>query len=511
MLNRNNFKQNKFVVTTLETLMPEEHFLRDLDKYVDFGFIYEKVSHMYSNVGRKSVDPAVLVKMLLLGFLYGIDSERRLEKEIQVNVAYRWFLGIDLDEPVPDHSTISQTRRRKWKGTAIFEEIFTEIVQKCIDAGLVDGKLILTDSTHVKANASNKRFEVVTIEIKPREYLQKLDRLCEEEEQKHRADAMHRGLKKSGPKPSKELKTRKVLKSTTDPDCGKLSRPGKPDGFHYLNHQSVDGKSGIITDVLVTPADTDDGEFYVDRIKHQLNKYGFPISEVGMDSGYDWDEIHSEMYDLGIKTFTPLIDTNKRIRDRVYPLSAFEFDSMRNVYICPNGCILRYSYIDRNKYKKIYCASQKDCRGCPVKDKCIGGSLKCRRLMISLVREKSDCQRLNYGTKRYYEVQRKRRLFCEGNFALQKDNHNLRRTRKRGNDSVMEHCLCSALALNLKRLVRYLKHGGYTRKISLISLLLLEFCKISKVDLSFLKSTFFFPLLSTRPVFALRSLLPLIG
>jgi len=99
---------------------------------------------------------------------------------VRVNIAFRWFLGIDLDEPIPDHSTISQTRRRKWRGTGIFEEIFTQVVQKCIDTGLVDGSLLLNDSTHVKANAGNDRRETVIVEVEPREYIKKLDALCEQ-------------------------------------------------------------------------------------------------------------------------------------------------------------------------------------------------------------------------------------------------------------------------------------------------------------------------------------------
>lgn len=474
MLNRNNGMQGKIVVTTLEQLMPQEHFLRDLEKHVDFSFVYDKVSHLYSNLGRKSIDPVVLVKMILLGFLYGIDSERKMEKEVQVNIAFRWFLGIDLDEPVPDHSTISQTRRRKWKGTNLFEDIFTKVVQQCIDAGLVDGSLILTDSTHVKANASIGSGETVSITVKPREYIKKLDELCEQEDLKLRAKSIAKGLKKRGYRADTSPKTKTAARSATDPDCGILNRQGKPGGFHYLNHQSVDSKSGIITDVHVTPANTEDFEPYVDRIKYQLHKYNFGIKEVGIDSGYDFEEVHKELCDLGIKAYTPLRDMEKITSARIYPPSAFEFDATKNAYICPNGCELKYSSVNKSERKKVYRASQRDCKNCPIKARCIGANLKCRTLKVSFFKEAIDSQRANCGTQRYSEVQRKRKVFCEGNFALQKDNHNLRRTRKRGNENVTEHCLCSALALNLKRLVKYLKRKDippdFTQYIILFSL-----------------------------------------
>ena len=176
MLNRNENRQMKMCFVTLEELMPQEHFLRDLDRYVDFNFIYDKVEALYSNTGRPSVDPVMLVKMMLIGYLYGIESERRLEQEVRVNIAYRWFLGIELDEPVPDHSTISQLRRRKFSGTTIFQDIFDEIVCKCMEEGLVTGKLLLTDSTHIRANARNDLREVIEVPDTPSEYMQKLDR-----------------------------------------------------------------------------------------------------------------------------------------------------------------------------------------------------------------------------------------------------------------------------------------------------------------------------------------------
>ena len=176
MLKKDTEKQMKLFSGTLEELMPTEHFLRNLDRLVDFNFIYEKVENLYSDTGHPSVDPVVLIKMLLVGYLYGINSERKLEQEIQVNIAYRWFLGIDLDECVPDHSTISQLRRRKFDGTTLFRDIFDEVVRKCIEVGLIDGKLLLTDSTHIRANARNDLREIIEVPDTPTEYMQKLDR-----------------------------------------------------------------------------------------------------------------------------------------------------------------------------------------------------------------------------------------------------------------------------------------------------------------------------------------------
>ena len=132
MLKRETSKQMKMTLLTLDELMPEKHFLRDLENTIDFSFMYDLVESLYAAGGLPSVDPVVIIKMLLVGYLYGITSEQKLESEVQVNIAYRWFLGIDFDEPVPDHSTISQLRRRKFNGTILFQDIFDQVVRKCM-------------------------------------------------------------------------------------------------------------------------------------------------------------------------------------------------------------------------------------------------------------------------------------------------------------------------------------------------------------------------------------------
>ena len=126
--------QIKMHYITIEDLVPEVHFLRKLENTVDFSFIYDEVRDLYcSNNGRPGIDPVVLVKYLLVGYLYGIESERRIEQEIQVNMAYRWFLGLDLDDRVPDHSTISQNRRRRFQGDNLYRRLFEQILRQCME------------------------------------------------------------------------------------------------------------------------------------------------------------------------------------------------------------------------------------------------------------------------------------------------------------------------------------------------------------------------------------------
>ena len=443
MLNRNENRQMKMCLVTLDELMPQEHFLRDLDRCVDFNFIYDKVEALYSNTGRPSVDPVMLIKMMLIGYLYGIESERRLEQEVRVNIAYRWFLGIELDESVPDHSTISQLRRRKFSGTTIFQDIFDEIVRKCMEEGLVTGKLLLTDSTHIRANARNDLREVIEVPDTPSEYMQKLDR-----------EAFEMGLIKE-PVVYPE-KTKSVTKSITDPDSGLLNRPGKTNAFCYLNHQTTDAENGIITDVFVTPANVNDCSPHTERLEHQIDKFGFETESVCADAGYDNAEVYDAMLKRNIKTYIPRRQkpvVNCNYEEDFNP-GNFQYDSNKNVYICPAGKELHYrSYLKQKGYKR-YVAKKKDCMSCPYKEQCIGKSNNPRKIERNMHEEARREQAKNNGTTEYYEAMRLRKIWCEGNFSHQKERHNLKRTFKRGIEKITEQCLLSACALNLKRLVK---------------------------------------------------------
>jgi transposase len=170
MMTRRMGVQPKIQFYTIEDLMPKEHFLRDLYETIDFDFVYDRVEHLYSKVGRPSIDSVIIAKLFLIGYLYDIHSERKLMNETQVNIAYRWFLGIDLDEAVPDHSTLSQLRRRKFNESRIFEDIFDEIVRKCVEIGLVTGEVLLTDSTHLRANAAKLTRKTILSTIRQKTY-----------------------------------------------------------------------------------------------------------------------------------------------------------------------------------------------------------------------------------------------------------------------------------------------------------------------------------------------------
>lgn len=186
MLRSQNEKQATYEFVNIEDLLPQNHLLRKIDKHIDFSFILEKVRPLYcEDNGRPSIDPLVLFKMIFLGYLYGIRSERRLEQEIQTNIAYRWFLGLGLTDRVPDHTTISWNRRTRFKDTGIFQEIFDEIVFQAIRHRMVGGRVLITDSTHLKANANKRKLVKQEVEVTAKDYIKQLDSAVEEDRENH--------------------------------------------------------------------------------------------------------------------------------------------------------------------------------------------------------------------------------------------------------------------------------------------------------------------------------------
>lgn len=170
----------------IDELVPQNHLLRKIDKYIDFSFIYDLTRPYYcQDNGRPSLDPVMLFKMLFIGYLYGIRSERQLEEEVSGNINYRWFLGLGLKDRVPDHSTISDNRHGRFKDSGIFQEIFDAIVEQAIRHKLVRGKVLFTDSTFLKANANKKKYTTEKVRASTRAYLEELDEAIEQDREEH--------------------------------------------------------------------------------------------------------------------------------------------------------------------------------------------------------------------------------------------------------------------------------------------------------------------------------------
>ena len=444
-------------MVTIEDLMPREHFLRKLEAALDLSFVYEETAPLYSKkYGRPAIDPVVIVKYLLVGFLYGIPSERQIERRVQTDIALRWYLGLDLFDRVPDHSTVSQLRRRKPSFRKVFRRLFEEVVRQCIEKGLVSGRVVGTDSTHVKANASRASEELVEITEAPGVYWERLDDYEEEG-----LEELERRTGKRRKKRVKQLKrdNRRSHKrvSRTDPDAGHLKRPGKPEGPHYLAHQAVDSDCGIIVGQAVTAGDVNDSVPFLGLIE-RIHENVVPIQAATADAAYDFPLAHRALGELGIDFFVRPQKTAARVSVQ-FTRDDFCRDENRDVYLCPIGKELRLRRLARSASGLFweYQADKRDCALCSLRGKCLRESDKRGARKVSVSYFAADRQRSleRRSSPEYREALKLRQVWCEGSFSAQKREHNLARVLRRGLEAAEDHCLLSATALNLKRMIKY--------------------------------------------------------
>ena len=282
---RKTQRQGEYELVMLEELVPQDHFLRKVEAAVDFSFIHDMCKDLYClDNGRPAIEPELLFKMLLLGYLYGIKSEIKLAQAVNENIAFKWFLGLKLTEKGPDHATISANRVRRFRDNNIAEKIFDEILRQCIEKGLVGGAILYTDSTHIKAKANKHRKALVTVNTSPKEYIEELDEQIALDREILNRKPFDKDDNKPDPPEGGGTTTRMV--SITDPDSGQQTRDGKPDGFHYSEHRTVDSKNNVIVNVHVEPANVNDitpVPKILKEIKHRLGKLP---TYMGFDAGY---------------------------------------------------------------------------------------------------------------------------------------------------------------------------------------------------------------------------------
>jgi len=320
-----------FYYVRMEDIVPEGHLLRLVDQHIDFGFIKDKVRHLYSHTGRPSIDPEILLRMLFIGYLYGITSERRLCEEVKMHIGYRWFVGLSLEDKVPDHSTFSKNRHERFSENDVFQKIFDEIVQQCINKGLLTGKHLTVDSTYIRANASFKSLEPIVVEMKPKEYIEKLkeENPVEDKPWEPGEDYPHRGKKISND----------TYRSKTDPDA-RLSRKSfraTTELYHAATYV-MDNKSRIIIGSDVGKPDLrTDSEKAIDQIRRIKWKHKIIPESVGADKGYATGEFINNLINENIQPHIPIFEYQRHNHKGIYTREAFTYDEANDIYLCPEG------------------------------------------------------------------------------------------------------------------------------------------------------------------------------
>lgn len=467
-------EEKLFYYLRAEDLIPQDHILRLINHYVDFSFIRTKVEHLYSHTGRPSVDPDVMMRMLLVEYLFGISSERRLCDEVGMHLGYRWFVGLALEDKVPDHSTFSKNRHGRFKESGIYGQIFDHIVLQCVEKGLVSGKHLTVDSTLVKANASFKNLEPIVVSLRPEQYIDKIEKenpVVEEQDDHEepwepRGDFPHSGGKVSN----------KTHRSTVDPD----SRIARKSNFSetYLGHgvsYLMDNKSRIILGAdRNLPNRNADAVAAIKLVSRLKWAYKLKPRTLGADKGYATGEFVHWLSEQEVIPHVPIMDHRGRTEKGIYPIEQFYYDAEKDQFICPQGKELRYWGIHKHSRQHVYRASPSDCRHCPVKEQCTRATYR----SVSYHIYESDLAEARKLTKtsayRTSQIMRKR---VEELFGEAKECMGLRRMKFRGALFVREQVLLTAAAQNIKRMARLLWRIGPKRKAAILGEYVVKFLR----------------------------------
>ena len=439
-----NFRENEIYVV-LDSLVPKNHLVRKIENAIDFSFIYDEVKDLYSPFGAPSIDPVVLIKIVLIQYLFGIPSMRQTIREIEVNVAYRWFLGYSLTEKIPHFSTFNKNYERRFKDTDLFECIFKKVLERATTCGFIDSSNIYIDSTHIKANANKKKYTKVEVDIQAKHYQEKLDLEINE-------DRLSHGKKELSEVRSSNVKKKLKIESKTDKDSGMFFKNEKEKCFAYLAHTACDDNNFVL-DYHITAGNIHDSVAFSDLYNKLKNKNNFNISAIAIDAGYITPYICKTLLDDKI---IPAIPYKRPMTKKgFFKKYEYVYDEYYDCYICPSDKILKYSTTNRDGYKE-YKSNPEQCKSCEKICFCTN-SKNTQKVITRHVwqnyLEEADHLRHKSDVKKIYS---RRKETIERVFADAKEKHGMRYTRLRGLSKINMETSLIFSCMNLKKLANWI-------------------------------------------------------
>jgi transposase len=442
-------QQRLFYSFNLDEHVPADHLLRGIDRFLDLTDLRAYLAPFYSHTGRPSIDPELMIRMLIVGYCFAIRSERRLCEEVQLNLAYRWFCRLGLEDAVPEHSTFSKNRHGRFRESDAFRHVFETVLQRCMNEGLVGGEGFAIDASVVRADAARWRgipgaaidqraFGPAQASRAVREYLEGI-------EAEGRPETTRRNI------------------STIDPAAEWTCAPGGPAFFAYSTNYLVDVRAGVIVDVEATSAhrtqEVDATRTMIDRVER---RFAIKPTRLIGDMAYGAAELLGWMVnDKAIEPHVPVWDKTQRADDTLSS-SDFQWNERANEYRCPQGRALRSEWrpfkSPRTHITKadtiVYRSSQSDCATCPMKTRCCPNT-PFRKIARSIHEPARDVARAVAKTG-LYKQSRKDRKKVEMLFAHLKRIMKLDRLRLRGPSGAHDEFLLAATAQNLRRMAKRL-------------------------------------------------------
>ena len=442
MMGRLKHEQEQlFYSFRLDEAVPDDHSVRAIAAVLDLSWVHDELEAYYSPLGRPSIDPTLMIRMLIVGYMFAIRSERALCREVQVNLAYRWFCGLSIEDRLPDHSAFSRARNERFRDSDIFRSVFERVVEACIAAGLVGGEGFAVDASLIAADANKQRSipgrhwdknrspEKASRAVK--EYLATLD------------DAAFGAASDKVPK----------FVSPSDPAAQWTGAMRGPAFFAYSDNYLIDVKFGVIMDVeasrAIRQAEVGAAKTMVERTEGRFDiKPKWLAGDTAYGSGKNLNWL---VNDKDIAPHIPVIDKSKR-EDGTFSREDFIFDKERNVYVCPAGKLLTTTGTVIDGETLRYLASTSDCQGCPLKVQCCPKA-PFRTIPRSIYEEARDVARALAKTKAFEQSCRERKR-VEMLFAHLKRILRLARLRLRGPNGAQFEFTMAAVAQNLRRLAK---------------------------------------------------------
>ncbi len=486
MQGKKEYQEKLFAHFQLSERIPKHNFYRRLKEVLDLQFLYRLTKTHYGVSGQKSIDPAVFFKLCLVGYLENLISDRKLMIHCSMRLDILYFLGYDIDEELPWHSTISRTRQLLPE--SIFEEVFTKVLSMCVAKGMVSGHTQAIDSAPIKANAS-----MDTLELKvPKEDLEshlksirhmssmdkdekpirksKKNKAPQEQQQLTASKKELQGIRSRNKKWAKDQDQRpgarnkgskytsnKTHYSPTDPDARISVKPGKARKLNYMSQLSVDSAHHVITDIWAYHADKKDNQYLkdiVNRLQPRLHKQGLLWMNCVADTGYSSGDNYAFLEQVGLQSYIPPHGTYKGGPD------GFIYKKEQDHYVCPQGAVIPFKKVfyekKNNTKKKEYRASSKLCKGCPIRLTCLGKTAQEKKFTVTYYREEYERAIGRVESKRGRYMKAKRQSTVEPVFGTLTQFRGLRKINTIGIKQANKVMHMSAIAYNLKKYLKFI-------------------------------------------------------
>jgi transposase len=459
MMGRREGEQGQFFYAfNLDKVVPPEHLVRQIDGVLDLSWVHKELATYYSHTGRPSIDPVLMIRMLIVGYVFAIRSERQICAEVQVNLAYRWFCKLGIEDKIPDHSAFCRARHERFRESDALRRVFEGVVAMCIAAGLVGGEAFSIDASLIKADVDKKKrvsgdrpiawLKAEEASHAVREYLAALEaaRIADGSVGGDGGGSSGSGSRR---KPPKEV-------SLTDPQATWVARPGVDPFFAYDANYLIDNKFGIIIDADGTRANRAEEIAVTHTMVNRVGqRFGLWPKRLAGDTAYGAVRLLKWLLDRKITPHVPVWDRSAR-SDGTFSRADFIFDQEHNVYICPGGAELTSTGNIDQGHIVYYRASKNDCSSCSLKPKCTTAVV--RKVTRDVNEEVRDRVRALANTEAFEQSRRERKK-VEMRFAHMKRILRLDRLRLRGLSGVKDEVLLTAAAQNLRRLAKLICRG----------------------------------------------------